>query len=44
MKTVLQDYKKTPVPNRGFVPGHLKPYSFLGQDVANIQYYFLLIL
>ena len=35
----LSEYKKkTPVTNRGyFVPGHPKPYSFLGLDTAKIR-------
>lgn len=34
----LLGHKKTPVRNRGyFVPGHQKPYSFIGLEVTNIQ-------
>ena len=32
MHSELSGYKKTPVPNRGFVPGHQEPYSFLGPE------------
>lgn len=36
INTFQKGIKKTPVPNRGFVPGLPKPYSFMGLDVANV--------
>jgi len=32
----LSGYKKTPVPNRGFIPGHLRSYNLFGPDSTNV--------
>jgi len=39
---VSSGYKKTPVPNRGFVPGRQKPYSFIGPENANVRHFNLI--
>lgn len=35
----LSGHKKTPVPNRGFVPGHPRSYNLFGPETTNIHYF-----
>lgn len=37
MPMELLGYKKTPVRNRGFVPGLPRSYNLIGPDAANVQ-------
>jgi len=37
MPMELSGHKKTPVPNRGFVPGLPRSYNLFGPDATNVQ-------
>jgi hypothetical protein len=36
----LSGHKKTPVPNRGFVPGLPRSYNLFGLETTNIHLFF----